>query len=222
MTELGLPFHPTTALLDFETAAHNAMREVFYGIHTKGCFFHFTQAIWRKAQHTGLQIPYRDNDDVKTLVRRAAILPLIPLDAVEDVWFQALEDRDNADITDSTTPFTDYVTEQWVEGDRTMWNHFGTQGPRTTNNIEGWHSKLKKMTQHAHPNIFTAIQMFKDIENANAINRIQRAAGGTTRPRAKKYLNIDSRLATLKERYQTRVIDLMTYTDSASELIHLA
>jgi hypothetical protein len=32
--------------------------------------------VGRKTQATGLQIPYRDNDDVKTLVRRAAILRL--------------------------------------------------------------------------------------------------------------------------------------------------
>ena len=91
-------------------------------------------------------IPYRDNDDVRTLVRRAGILLLIPLASVEDVWFHALEDRDNADITQLAQPFTDYVTDQWVEGDRSFWNHYGTEGPRTTNNIEGWHSKLKKIS----------------------------------------------------------------------------
>ncbi|KAK3086797.1 hypothetical protein FSP39_023606, partial [Pinctada imbricata] len=175
----------------------------------------------RRAQATGLQLPYQDNNAVKTLVRRAAILPLIPLDSIEDVWFQALEDRDEADITDLTDPFTDYVTDQWIEGDRLLWNHFGTQGPRTTNNLEGWHSKLKKMVQHAHPNIYTAIQMIKDVENANEITRIQRAAGGTTRPKCKKYLNIDRRLVTLKDRYQQGSIDLMEYADSASELLHL-
>ena len=81
------------------------------GITTKGCFFHFTQAVWRKAQITGLQIPYRD-DNVKKLIRRAAVLPLVPLDSIEDVWFQALEDRDEADLTEVTETFTDYVTEQ--------------------------------------------------------------------------------------------------------------
>ncbi|KAK3102941.1 hypothetical protein FSP39_015122 [Pinctada imbricata] len=105
----------------------------------------------------GLQIPYSDNNAVKTLVRRAAILPLIPLDAIDDVWFEALEDRDDADITD-------YVTEQWVESDSLVWKHFGNQRPRTTNNLEGWHSKLKRIVQHAHPIIYTTIQTFKDLE----------------------------------------------------------
>ena len=81
--------------------------------------------------------------------------------------------------------------------------------------------QTKQMTQHAHPNIFTAIQMFKDVQNCNVINRIQRAAGGTTRPKTQRYLNIDRRLIVLKEKYQTGVIDLMTYVDSTSQLIQL-
>ena len=153
IADLVLVFLPTSPMAYFETAVHSSIREVFPDINTKGCFFHFNQRIWRKAQATGLQIPYRDNDDVKNLVRRTAILPPIPLASVEYVCFQALEDRDNADITQLTQPFTDYVTDKWVEGDRSLWNHYGTEGPRTTNSIEGWHRKLKKMTQHAHPNI---------------------------------------------------------------------
>jgi hypothetical protein len=184
-------------------------------------FFPLRPEYMEKSTGKRTLIPYRDNDDVKTLVRRAGILLLIPLASVEDVWFHALEDRDNADITQWTQPFTDYVTDQWVEGDRSLWNHYGTEGPRTTNSIEGWHSKLKKMTQHAHPNIYTAIQLFKDIQNSIEIATIQRALGGTIRPRTRKYLNIDRRLATLKDRYQTGVIDLITYADSASQLLHL-
>jgi hypothetical protein len=54
------------------------------------------------------------------------------------------------------------------------------------------------------------------------IANIQRAVGGTIRPRDKKYLNIDRRLATLKDRYQTDVIDLITYADSTFQLLHFA
>jgi hypothetical protein len=57
------------------------------------------------------------------------------------------------------------------------------------------------MTQHAHPNIYTAIQLRKDIQNSIEIAKIQRAIGGTIRPRAKKYFNIDRQLATLKDIY---------------------
>eukprot|EP00105_Crassostrea_gigas_P021897 XP_011441209.1 PREDICTED: uncharacterized protein LOC105337957 [Crassostrea gigas] len=109
MNDLGLQFSPTSALADSETAVHtcNSIRDVSPGITSKGCFFHSTQAVWRKAQITCLQIPYRKDDNVKKLIRRAAVLPLVPLDSIEDVWFQALEDRDEADLTEVTETFTD-------------------------------------------------------------------------------------------------------------------
>jgi hypothetical protein len=75
-------------------------------------------------------------------------LDLIPLASVEDVWFQALEDRDNADITQLTQPFTDYVTDQWAEGDRYFLNYYGTEGPRTTNSIEGWRICINNRVDH--------------------------------------------------------------------------
>ncbi|XP_060086051.1 uncharacterized protein LOC132565428 [Ylistrum balloti] len=177
MTQLYLPFAPTHAFADFEVAVHNAIHQTFPGITMKG-FFHFTHNVWKKAQTTGLQTLYRDNEDVRTLIRRAAVLPLVPMDCIEDVWLQTLEDLEDAEVPQNTTPFTDYVTEQWVEGDRPLWNHFQTDGPRTTNNLEAWHGKLKKV-KHAHPTIFAIIQTFKEIDNADVINRMQREAGGT-------------------------------------------
>lgn len=102
INDLGLRFSPTNAPANFETAVHNSIIEVFPGITTKRCFFHYTQVICRKVQRTGLQIPYRDVANVKTLDRRTAVLPLVPLDSMEDVWFRALEDRDEADLTAMT------------------------------------------------------------------------------------------------------------------------
>jgi hypothetical protein len=64
-----------------------------------------------------------------------------PLALVEYIWSSALEDRDNAGLTQLTQPFTDYVTDQWVEGDISLWNHYETKGPRTTNSIEGCHKQ---------------------------------------------------------------------------------
>eukprot|EP00105_Crassostrea_gigas_P023383 XP_011443190.1 PREDICTED: uncharacterized protein LOC105339364 [Crassostrea gigas] len=176
MNDLGLQFSPTSALADFETAVHNSIRDVFPGITTKVCFFHFTQSLWSKAQITDLHIPYREDDNMKKLIRRAAVLRLVPLDSIEDVWFQAPEDCDEADLTEVTETFTDYVIEQWVNGDRLIWNHFGTNGPRTNNNLEAWHGKLRRMALHAHPNIYTVIKIFKDIKNGKEILQIQKQA----------------------------------------------
>lgn len=84
----------------------------------------------------------KEADNVKQ--RRAAILPPpVPLDSSEDVWFRALKNN-VADLTDPTKIFTDYVTEQRVNGDRLLWNHFDIGGPRTNNSLKEWQGRLKR------------------------------------------------------------------------------
>ena len=48
-----------------------------------------------KKNHTGLQVTYRNNDDIPQLVRRAAVLPLVPMYLIEDLWFNALYDLED-------------------------------------------------------------------------------------------------------------------------------
>ncbi|XP_055997797.1 uncharacterized protein LOC130047214 [Ostrea edulis] len=159
-----------------------------------------------------------ENEDFHRLVRRAAVLPLVPDHRVEDVWFQALEDND--DNTDAIMRFKDYVTETWVEGHFHLWNHFDHDGPRTTNAVEGWHHKLNRMCRRAHPNIFVFVEMLKKEQAANEAKIIQITARGVVRPKKKKYRQLDSRLQRLKDRMRQGQMDIVAYADAASHLIH--
>ena len=51
----------------------------------------------------------RDKTNMKTLVRQAADLSHVPLDIVDDVWFTALEDRDETDLSSMTESFVYYM-----------------------------------------------------------------------------------------------------------------
>ncbi|KAK3093890.1 hypothetical protein FSP39_021504 [Pinctada imbricata] len=218
----GLQLEPATVFLDFESAMHSATRSAFPSVTLKGCFFHFTKCVWRKDQQTGLQIPYQQNDAIKLIVRRAAALPLVPLDRIEDVWEFALQELWDTDFPVARTePFVDYVTEQWVDRDRLVWNHFNSDGPRTTNHLEGWHSKIKKQVQIAHPNMYQIIRHLKQIQASNEISIVQIRAGGLPKPKKRKYRNIDSRIRNLQRRLQASEIDVFEYVDEASLLIHL-
>ncbi|XP_076094650.1 uncharacterized protein LOC143065150 [Mytilus galloprovincialis] len=216
-----LQLQPETIVLDYETAAHNAASTVFPGITKKGCFFHYTKCIWRKTQECGLQVPYSNNEDIHRLVRRAAVLPMVPTDEVEDVWFQSLQDLENIDTDINTARFTDYVTEYWVEGNRHLWNHYNTVGPRTTNNLEGWHSKIKKIVQTPHPNIYKLIELLQRQEAASRCQMLQYAAGGKRINRKRKYREIETSLGNLKQRHANREMTTVQFADSASYLLHL-
>ena len=168
-----------------------------------------------------LRYRWRGWRDINRLVRRAAVLPLLPMQNIEDVWLHTLEDIDNADTNINTVSFTDYVTEQWVENNRDLWNHHNTEGPRTTNHLEGWHHKLKSHVQHPHPNIYNLIKLIQSQQSATEIRLIQYAAGGKRIQRKRKYVQIDNRLATLKERLTNGAITPEEFADSASHLLHL-
>ena len=66
------------------------------------------------------------------------------------------------------------------------------------------------------PNFYTLISTFKDIQAANEATIIQRNAGGTIRPKAKRYRDIYSRLIQLKDRPTSGRIDVVQYSDAAS------
>ena len=134
MTDLQL-------FMNFETAAHNATRTVFPGMTVKGCFFHYTQAVWRKPN----ALVYKSSTEITTFdnLWEKQLLPLVSMNLIEDVCFNALNDLDDIDTPANTTTFTSYVITQWIDGDRQIWNHFNTDVPCIINHIEGWHNKLK-------------------------------------------------------------------------------
>ena len=45
---------PRTCIMDFELSAMKALRDAFPGVSVEGCFFHLTQAMWRKVQAVAL------------------------------------------------------------------------------------------------------------------------------------------------------------------------
>ena len=52
---------PRSIMIDFEIASRNALQEVFPEATIQGCFYHLSQAIYRKVQSIGLQQEYQTN-----------------------------------------------------------------------------------------------------------------------------------------------------------------
>ncbi|KAJ8322426.1 hypothetical protein KUTeg_000022 [Tegillarca granosa] len=194
----------------FERGSQNAATIVCPNVTIKGCLFHYGQCLWRKIQSCGLQSDYSNNDDINKFVRRTMTLSLVPVEKIEDVWFQTLGEVDSDDR--SVVDFSDYVTETWVENNCPMWNHYETEGPRTTNHLEGWHHKLNNQMHRAHPYIIKLLQTF---QSANEIKIIQLAAGGKKRKKEKQVSGFGDKASTV-EREQINVMD---YTGAVSHIL---
>ena len=80
---LGLFPDPLTVLCDFELAVIRSVNDVLGGdINIQACFYHFTQATWRKIQELVLVQCYKTDEDFKMLCAKLDGLAFLPIDDV--------------------------------------------------------------------------------------------------------------------------------------------
>ena len=83
-------FSPKLAVSDFEKAPRNAFTYLFPEMKMIGCWFHFTQAIWKKTQILGLGKLYKTKEIYADWLRKLMALPLLPQSEITST-FSVLE-----------------------------------------------------------------------------------------------------------------------------------
>ena len=92
ITDIRPNISPTSCTMDFEIAAHDAMRTAFPNINIYGCYFHFVQSIWRKVQDLGLRHHYIIDEDFRMSVKMLAAIAFVQAPNVSDA-FESLSER---------------------------------------------------------------------------------------------------------------------------------
>ena len=72
--------------MDFEQGAIKSFAEEFPGIVVKGCYFHFTQSIWRKIQEIGLVTVYKEDKTIRNWLQKFKSLAFVPIDLVQTAF----------------------------------------------------------------------------------------------------------------------------------------
>ena len=76
LIEIINDFCPKMAISDFEKAPRNVFKRLIPGIQITGCWFHFTQAIWKKAKEVlGLSTVYKKEFEFSSWLRKLMALP---------------------------------------------------------------------------------------------------------------------------------------------------
>ncbi|XP_003739297.1 uncharacterized protein LOC100906578, partial [Galendromus occidentalis] len=201
---IGKVFAPLTFQLDFEVATLRAIQHEFPLSAIKGCNFHFNQCLWRKVQSLGLVSFYSD-PLVKKLIRSCSALSLVPLERIDDAWPEIDADSPPAEhpAHERVEAFKTYVIQNWLENasvfPRSMWNHFGNFGARTTNHVEAWHSALSRTIRKDHVNIFELIKFLKKQEDKGKADRLLLRAGQAPPKLSPKYKTLNERLIRLTD-----------------------
>lgn len=149
---------PETFKMDFEIAAMKAVENVFPNCKVNGCYFHFKKCLYKKAKYLKIE----KCKLYKTHVALLCALSLLPHHLISDGYLYIVEDSPNIN---SIVKFNDYFVCNWLENDfiSNKWSFFNEK-LRTTNHLEGWHSKInRQISGHRHPTFLKFLEIiFKD------------------------------------------------------------
>lgn len=117
-----LDFKPNSIITDFETSLRNALKCVYPNVKLIGCWFHYTNAIRRKAS----RIPkflrkLNRNKNAKALFSKFLFLPLLKPNNIV-VAYHILQEETMGEnyFTENTnesffSPFIKYFNNQWIK-----------------------------------------------------------------------------------------------------------
>ncbi|CAF3588472.1 unnamed protein product [Rotaria sp. Silwood1] len=130
-TRLKAAFNPHIITSDFEKALIRAVADEFPQARHAGCYFHFTQALYRNIQTLGLTTAYRGNETIRIICRKLMALPLLQLNDIK-LAFEDLKDDSPITLRDLFNYFENYwMTDVPLH----LWNVSDLQ-IRTNNNCE--------------------------------------------------------------------------------------
>ncbi|CAF3416117.1 unnamed protein product [Rotaria socialis] len=208
-------FEPTRILSDFESGLISAIANEFSAAVHNGCFFHYTQAIFRRIQALGLTTLYFQNSEIRSCCRKLMALALLPIDKIESS-FHSLRVKSSTMLNQELHQLFLYFNHQWlVNVPLKIWNVYGCHH-RTNNNCEGFHNRLNQRIQKSHPNIWMFIKLLQTEECRFRHLLLQMNAGAQARKKVPVANMIQKRIDTLYDRYNGDEMDVDQLLDGLS------
>ncbi|KAF5281724.1 hypothetical protein FQR65_LT14564 [Abscondita terminalis] len=203
---------PISILMDFELAMMNGVRDAFPESIIKGCFFQFSQSVFRHIQTEGLQRRYEMEPEFALTMRMLPALAFVPAGNVINVFEQLCEENV---IPPEAQGVLDYFEDTWIgrplrrqrrppRFPYNMWNCFDGVNedlPKTNNSVEGWHRSFDQQISSTHPNIWKYIEALQREQSLHRL-QIEQYISGEEPPRShRKYRDCAARIKRLVQQF---------------------
>lgn len=210
-------FNPETIMVDFEAAAINSLHEYFPNTRIRGCFYHFSQCLWRKIQSCAEVLSRYINDEIFALnIRKLLSIAFVPPNDVI-ASFEQLTNFNFFNLnSELLQPLMDYIEDNFIGRylrppqrrtppfPHTLWNQYEavqTHIARTNNNVEGWHNGFSRLVQSHHPDIYSFIKKLQLEQAKNELKITQLISGMQNNSQRRIYRDVDERLERVVSSY---------------------
>lgn len=153
--------HVQCVTLDYEAAVWEAIKREFEDVQLHGCAFHWSQAVWRKAQQLGIQPEYEKGNSVHQFMRRIFSLQLVPAEHISPI----LDELEQRSPNDQISALLQYINNTWLQSSIwsvNTWSQYG-RAIRTNNDLESWHNRLNRRAGKEALNFYILVQLlFKE------------------------------------------------------------
>lgn len=175
----------------------------------------------------GLAVPYADSPEVKKFVRRLAVLPLVPVAQIDNVWME-LHGTAPGEVP-GIDQLCDYMVSTWLDDvrpvfPRDVWNHFENfenDGIRTNNHLESFHSAFRRRFGSPHPHIFSFVTAVKQRQAETELTVRLLQVGNAPPPRKRVARLKEERLTRTLEQFRNGDRDIWSYMDAISFSVKL-
>jgi hypothetical protein len=134
---------------------------IIIGIISKGCYFHFNQAIFRKCIQLGMKTNYESEVIFKSWIKMIMALALVPEHLIEEAFIIL---HDTAPAHPNMEDFCDYILLTWIQSkhgfSKALWNHYNSK-IKSNNMQENYHGKLNNKVGNSHPHIYKILDIIK-------------------------------------------------------------
>lgn len=217
---------PDVIVTDFEASIIEATKQHFPRARQIGCFFHFSQALWRKVQEVGLVVRYKTDLNFQLHIKTHMALAFLPSTDIHSFvtdLHSSFAASGNADSP--VLIFHNYFMHTWIDGvfPISIWNQYQIDSLHRTNNVvESWHALFARQVRTVHPNIYVFMMHLKR-EDATAMTRIDQARLGykTSTVSKSKYDRLHQRIQSLYDEHTSGSITSQELLNKARHVVHV-
>lgn len=165
-----LKWDPRKIHCDFEISLLNSIKQFCTTITIVGCYYHWSQCIWRKAKSLGLSKTKSKKD--KRIVSLCSVLPLLPAEKILEGWNYI-----KYEINDGSNKLIEYIEHYWIKKDFANFSQLVSvfnERHRTNNVLEGSHAKLSRCINAKNKTLLRLLNVLEKFSTLSICDQTRR------------------------------------------------